>query len=92
MTYGLDSSHLLGREDGIVGRRNAAGFYFLSRAEGWEDDGRREPKEINPENRTEGEERWISRMTGGPACLHTISWGVLLIFLSDDTAQCLTLH
>lgn len=50
----LDSSLLLGSEDGMVGQRNAAGFYFLSRVEGHTGrDGRREPKEINPENQEE---------------------------------------
>lgn len=50
----LDSSLLLGREEGTVERRNAAGFYFFSRAGGHTgSDGRREPKEINPENQKE---------------------------------------
>lgn len=54
MTYGLDSSHLLGRADGNCWTEECSWVLFPLQSrrpcgKGWEDDGRRELTEINPE-------------------------------------------
>lgn len=48
----LDSGLLLGREDGTVERRKAAGFYFLSRAEGHT---RRDGRRMGGEGSSQGD-------------------------------------